>query len=145
MLAGFRSRWMIPFSCAASSASTIWRAIASASRNGQSAPRELVRQRFTVDELEDEKRATVRFLEAVDTRDVGMIERRENLSLALEASHTIGIVCESVWKKLDRDAAPEFCVARPVDFAHATGAQRADHFIRTETGARRECHGARRL
>ncbi len=31
MLAGFRSRWMIPLSCAASSASTICRAVASAS------------------------------------------------------------------------------------------------------------------
>ena len=27
MLAGFRSRWTMPFSCAASSASAIWRAI----------------------------------------------------------------------------------------------------------------------
>src|SRR2546427_12520932 len=31
MLAGFRSRWMIPFSCAASSASAICRAMGSAS------------------------------------------------------------------------------------------------------------------
>ena len=33
MLAGFRSRWTIPFSCAASSASAIWRAMASAWSN----------------------------------------------------------------------------------------------------------------
>ena len=31
MLAGFRSRWTIPFSCAASSASAIWHATGSAS------------------------------------------------------------------------------------------------------------------
>ena len=38
MLAGFRSRWTMPFSCAASSASAIWRAMASASAIG-SGPR----------------------------------------------------------------------------------------------------------
>ena len=43
-LAGLRSRWTTPFSCAASSASAIWRAIASASSSGSpprsgSAPR----------------------------------------------------------------------------------------------------------
>jgi len=36
--AGFKSRWMMPFSCAASSASVIWRAITSTSSTG-SAPR----------------------------------------------------------------------------------------------------------
>lgn len=34
MLAGFRSRWMMPCSCAASSASAIWRAIAMTSTSG---------------------------------------------------------------------------------------------------------------
>jgi hypothetical protein len=32
--AGLRSRWMIPFSCASSSASAIWRAITIASSTG---------------------------------------------------------------------------------------------------------------
>ena len=34
MLAGFKSRWMTPISCAASSASAIWRASGSASSMG---------------------------------------------------------------------------------------------------------------
>ena len=37
ILAGFRSRWMIPFSCAASSASAISRANDSASASGSPA------------------------------------------------------------------------------------------------------------
>ena len=37
-LAGFRSRWTIPFSCAASSAAAIWRAMPSASSMGIGPP-----------------------------------------------------------------------------------------------------------
>ena len=37
MLAGFRSRWMTPFSCAASRPSAIWRAILSADSTGRGA------------------------------------------------------------------------------------------------------------
>ena len=36
ILAGFRSRWTMPFSCAASSASAIWRAMANASAQRRS-------------------------------------------------------------------------------------------------------------
>ena len=51
MLAGFRSRWMMPWSCAASSASAICRAIGSASSSGIGAAREALREVLPFDEL----------------------------------------------------------------------------------------------
>ena len=59
MFAGLRSRWTMPFSCAASSASAIWRAIASASASGSGAARDPVGQRLALDELQHQRRAPV--------------------------------------------------------------------------------------
>src|SRR5205814_544887 len=42
-----------------------------------------LRQRFAIDELEDKKSRAARFLEAVDGRDVRMIQRREELRFTL--------------------------------------------------------------
>ena len=55
MFAGFRSRWMIPCSCAASSASAICLAIGSASSSGMRAARDPLRQILTLDQLHHER------------------------------------------------------------------------------------------
>ena len=76
IFAGFRSRWTIPFSCAASSASAICRAIASASRYRQRAGAQALRQRLPLDELEDQRVNALAILESVDGADVRMIQAR---------------------------------------------------------------------
>src|SRR5437879_2513578 len=126
ILAGFKSRWMIPFSCAASSASMIWRAIARASASGMALATSRTRKGSSIDELEDKKSRAARFLEAVDGRDVRMIQRREELRFTLESGNSVRVGDEELRQDLDRDLAPELCVARAVDFAHAAGADRAD-------------------
>ena len=55
MFAGFRSRWTIPFSCAASSASAICRAIASASSSGIGPLRDPLGERRALDQLQHER------------------------------------------------------------------------------------------
>ena len=66
MFAGFRSRWMMPCSCAASSASAICLAIGSASSSGIG-PRAMRSARVgPFDQLHDERVRAVRLLEAVD-------------------------------------------------------------------------------
>ena len=91
MLAGFRSRWTIPFSCAASSASAIWRAIVSASDDRQGPALEALRERRALDQLEDQRGDAVGLLQSVDRPDVGMIQRREKAGFARETGATLRI------------------------------------------------------
>ena len=62
--------------------------------DGQRSMDDPIRQRRSVDELEDYARCGRRFLEAVDRADVGMIERGEDFGLALQAGDAIGILRE---------------------------------------------------
>ena len=84
MFAGFRSRWMIPCSCAASSASAICFAIGNASSSGIGAARDALRQILAFDEFHHERGHAPAFFEAVDRGDVRMIQRREHFALRAE-------------------------------------------------------------
>ena len=68
MLAGFRSRWMIPCSCAASSASAICFAIGSASSSGIGAARDALRQIVALDQFHHQRAHAAGFFEPVDRR-----------------------------------------------------------------------------
>ena len=72
ILAGLRSRWMMPCSCAASSASAICFAIGSASSSGI-APRALG-QILALDEFHHQCVHARRFLKPVDRGDLRMIQ-----------------------------------------------------------------------
>ena len=66
---------MIPCSCAASSARAICFAIGKASACGNGAERDPLRERRALDQLHHESAmVAVALLEAVNLRDVGMIE-----------------------------------------------------------------------
>ena len=106
ILAGLRSRWMMPCSCAASSASAIWRAMASASSRGNGPAREARGEVLAVDELHDERARSFALLETVDMRDVRVIERGERLGLALETRRPFAV---------DLDALRAGSSARPHD------------------------------
>ena len=93
MFAGLRSRWMMPCSCAASSASAICFAIGRASSTGI-APGDAIRQRRSLDEFHHERPHAVRFFRAVNRRDVRMIERGEDLGFTLESRQPLGIASE---------------------------------------------------
>ena len=132
MFAGFRSRWTMPFSCAASSASAICRAIASASvdrqagcvgAGGARGGCDSLGERLAFDQLQHETAHAVRLFEAVDRADVRMIQRREHPRLALEARAPFRVGRERRRQDLDRDLAPELVVVRAVHLAHAAGAE----------------------
>ena len=114
MLAGFRSRWMMPFSCAASSASAIWRAIGSASSSGNG-PRHPLGQRLAFDELEHERADAFGVLEPVDRADVRMIQRRQHPRFAFEARQPLGVVRERARQDLDGDIAAQPRIAGAID------------------------------
>ena len=90
--AGFKSRWMIPCSCAASSASAICFAIGSASSSGNRPLRDAVGERWPLDQLHDEG-CMPSALHAVDVDDVRMIQRREPAP-PLKPREPIGVVRE---------------------------------------------------
>ena len=64
-----------------------------------------------------------------------MVQRGDGACLAFEARTQIGITSDFAWQDLDRDGAIEARVAGFIHLAHATGAERADDFIRAEAGA----------
>ena len=139
---------MMPLSWATSSASAICRAMASASPSGSPPPfacrldaRELVRERLALDELENQEADAVRFFDAVDRADVGVIQRGEHPRLALEAREPIRIARERARQDLDRDVASELRVVRPVDLAHAAGAEQRLQLISAEGRARHRGRG----
>ena len=153
MLAGFRSRWTMPFSCAASSASAICRAMASASRRWPAcgpAPRDPLGQRVALDQLHDQRADAVDVLEPVDRADVR--DDSATPAAALRARNGPGGRRRSrtPGQDLDRDVASELaCRARdrprpcrPRPAGRPTSIRR--RACRQDGGARRRARHERR-
>src|SRR5439155_8262560 len=69
-----------------------------------------------------------------------MIERREDLCLAPEACHAIGIVDETVWQNLQRDITPELRIARAIHLSHAAGTNRREDLVGAESSTGSKSH-----
>ena len=140
MLAGFRSRWTMPCSCAASSASAICRAIASRFIERNRALGDPLGERRPFDQLEDERHCPVRLFEPVDAADVRMIQRGEHLRFALKSREAFGIGDERLGQDLDRDRAIELRIARAIHLAHPACPERCANLIRAEPCASGQRH-----
>lgn len=97
-----------------------------------------LREVFTLDQFHYQRAAAGGFFEAVNMRNVWMVQRGKRLHLTREARHWIRIAREGVEQNLPREVATQFRIARPMDFAHAAGADAGDDFVRAEEGARGE-------
>ena len=86
---------MIPWSCAASSASAICLAMGSVSSTGIW-PCATRSERQPLNKLHDEGSDPISGLEPIDSGDVRVIERRENLGFTPEASEAFSIDHEGV-------------------------------------------------
>ena len=89
--AGLRSRWIIPFSCADSSASAIWTAISRTSSTPGRRDCSSFGQVLALDELEHERADAAGLLESVDRRDVRVVQRGQQLGFTLEAAHPLRV------------------------------------------------------
>ena len=89
-------------------------------------------------------RLAVGFVETVNRGDIGMVQRREQLRLALESRDAIRVGHKGVGEDLDRDVATELRVARAIDLAHAAGAEWRDDFIGPESRTGSKQHGVAR-
>ena len=72
-----------------------------------------MRQILALDEFHHERAHALALFEAVNVRDVRMVERRERLRLAREPREAIGVVGERVRQDFECDVAVELRIARP--------------------------------
>ena len=135
MFAGFRSRWMMPCSCAASSASAICFAMGKRLVERHRAARDALRQIVALDEFHHERGHAPAFFEAVDGGDVRMIQRREHFRFALKAREPIGIGRERGRQDLDRDLTFQPRVGRPIHLPHPAFADLRGDFVDAEARA----------
>ena len=86
--------------------------------------RDAIGERRPVDELHHERTHAARLLEAVNVRDVRVVQRREQLRFAAETREALGIVRDRWQQDLDGDVAIQLRVVGPIDLAHAADAER---------------------
>lgn len=81
-------------------------------------------ERFALDELHDQGSSGVEFLYAVNLGNMRMIQRSKRLRLTGESRNPIDVRRKCLGKDLEGDVPVETSVARPIDLAHPTGAER---------------------
>ena len=74
-------------------------------------------------------RHTVGFFESIDRGNVGVIQRCEQASLALESSHPLTVAHETLGKHFDRDVALQFGIPRAVDLTHPAASKLVQNFV----------------
>jgi hypothetical protein len=99
---------------------------------------ETLGQILAVHILERERDRAISFFEAMNRRDVGMIEGCQDLGFTAEARDALGILCEAGRKHFDRGVTIEPRIACAKHLAHPAGAERSGHFIRPDPGTNRQ-------
>ena len=123
MLAGFRSRWTIPFACADSSASAIWVPSSSSALKLERPAPDPVGERLALEQLHRDEVLPLVLVDLVDRADPGVIERRGRPRLALEALERAGLLGHLHGQELERHVAAELGVLGLVHDAHAAAAE----------------------
>ena len=95
----------------------------------------MVGEVITLDEFHYERADPVRLLQAMNVRDVRVVQRREHLRFPLEARQAIGIVGKGLGQDFDRHVAIERRIAGAIDLAHPAHTDLNSDFVDAETGA----------
>ena len=93
------------------------------------AARQMVGQRQSFDQFENDRTHVADLFEAIDCSDVRMREGRQKSRLAAEPGHAIGVCREFGRKYFQRYIATEPAVVRAIHHAHATGAEMRADFV----------------
>ncbi len=99
-------------------------------------------ERRTFDQFHHQRGGGAGPFEAVDGRDVGMVQRGERPGFALETREPFSIGSHRIKKDFDRDRAREIDVGRGVDLAHASDPNQRRDFVGTESATGRQRHEA---
>jgi hypothetical protein len=92
--------------------------------------RNALRQIVPFDQFHHERGAAAALFEAVDARDVGMVQGPQRARLAPEARQSLRIARELGRQCLDGNIAAKPLVVRPIHLAHPASAQQGEDAIR---------------
>lgn len=111
----------------------------------QGAAGDALREILVLDALHHQGIEAAALLETENLRDVGMVEGRQRLRLALEAHQAIGIAGNRFGQHLQRHVAIELGVAGAIHLAHPAGSEQGDHVVGADAGAGGERHVQQRI
>src|SRR5262245_32264916 len=109
---------------------------------GQPSSFQAVLQRFTFNELHHDAAHVTGFADAVNVRDVRVIQSRENLSFALKSGKPVSVGGEDFRQNFERYVPAELRVARTIHFTHTARADGRDDLVMIQTHSRYERHRA---
>ncbi len=111
-------------------------------RQRQRAAGDSAGKRRAFDELHYQRGHAVGLLEAVDLRDVGMIQGCQQLRFAPESRNPIGIIGRGCKERFDRNRAVQARITSVIHLAHAAGAKQIDDLVAADARSDREgiCH-----
>ena len=109
-------------------------------RNGP--PRDPIGERRAFDQLHHQRVQAAGIFEAMDLRDVRMIECRKELRFPAEPCKAIGIVGDGGQQDFDRDVAIQLRIEGAIDLAHTAGADQTSDLVGAEPRASLEPHNA---
>jgi hypothetical protein len=98
--------------------------------NGNRPLRDPIGERGPLDQLHDQCVEAARILEAIDLRDVRMVERRKELRFPTEPCEAVGIVGQGGQQDLDRDKAIQRRITGAVDISHPARADERRDLVR---------------
>ena len=127
---------MMPFSCAASSASAICRAIGSVFIHWNRTAHQSLRQVLAFHQLHNDGTTPAALLETVDVCDIRMVQRCERLRLTREPRRAIAIRSEQLGHDLQSNFPTELGVVCAVHLPHAARTKGGNDLIRAEARSR---------
>ena len=81
---------------------------------------EPLRKILTLDHFQDEEAFAVHMFETVNSRDMGVVERREYMGLAFETGQPLGVVSQRIGEKFEGHVAAQARVVGTENLAHST-------------------------
>jgi len=87
---------------------------------------------FTLYQLHHQRAHPARLFTAMDVRDVGVVERGEDLCLPLESSEALRIVREERREDFDSDVAIQTRITGAIDLPHPARANQREDLVRTQ-------------
>jgi hypothetical protein len=97
--------------------------------------RNALRQIIPFDQFHHQRANTAGFFEAVDVRDIRVIQGGERLCFAGEPGQSVVVAREQIGQDFERDVTIQFRVAGAVDDPHSAFANLGDDFVDAEPGA----------
>lgn len=74
---------------------------------------------LALDHFQDEETFAVHMFETVNSRDMGVVERREHVGLAFKTGQPLGVVSQRIGEKLEGHVAAQAGVAGAENLAHS--------------------------